>query len=155
MFVAILVATLYLQKPVSDKPLEVDHINSNRSDNRVENLRWVDHKGNMKNAFDNGGCKKIKKPVLMIDPKTNQVIKEFESAMEAGRQMNIDNSNISRACRGDYKTSGGYMWKYKNENQNNSKPIRINRIKGNMNTDMINRILQLFEEFPKDHLISK
>ena len=34
---------------------EVDHINHNRADNRIENLRWVSHSDNGKNKTSNKG----------------------------------------------------------------------------------------------------
>ena len=44
-----LVALAYI--PTDDTTLEVNHKNKNCSDNRVENLEWVDHKKKNINAF--------------------------------------------------------------------------------------------------------
>lgn len=41
-------------------------------------------------------------------------IKEWKSIMEASKELNIDRSGISRACRGVYKQCGGYKWIYIN-----------------------------------------
>ena len=38
---------------------------------------------------------------------------EYESAPEAARQLGIDGSSISKACRGKLKTTGGFRWSYK------------------------------------------
>ena len=46
--VHILVAEAFLEKP--EGKCEVDHINRNRKDNRVENLKWCTHKENMNNT---------------------------------------------------------------------------------------------------------
>ena len=48
-FVHRLVAQTFIPKP-EEKP-EVDHINCNRCDNRVENLRWVTSKENNNNPI--------------------------------------------------------------------------------------------------------
>ena len=36
----------------------------------------------------------------------------FGSLREAERQLDIPATNISKACRGIYKTAGGYYWEY-------------------------------------------
>lgn len=60
--------------------------------------------------------------VIKIDQsiKINQLsidgnfIKEWNSMMEASKELNIDRSGISRACKGTYKQCGGYKWCYTN-----------------------------------------
>lgn len=54
-----------------------------------------------------------KKKVLKYD-KNENFITEYESIRQAGRENNMDDAIISRCCRGKYKTSGGFIWKYKN-----------------------------------------
>lgn len=49
-----LVAELYIPKPESDKELEVDHIDGDRSNNCVSNLRWVTHGENVQHSYDSG-----------------------------------------------------------------------------------------------------
>ena len=44
-----IVAETFIEKPKGYGKVEVDHINRNRQDNRVENLRWVTHKENQAN----------------------------------------------------------------------------------------------------------
>jgi predicted XRE-type DNA-binding protein len=46
-----LVALTWIENP--DNLREVDHINGNRYDNTVDNLRWVSPSTNMKSAYDN------------------------------------------------------------------------------------------------------
>ena len=52
-FVHRLVAYAFL--PLSDKK-EIDHINRIKTDNRVENLRWVDRSVNARNVAKNPNC---------------------------------------------------------------------------------------------------
>ncbi len=54
-----------------------------------------------------------RKPVQMIDPNTNTVIREFISISEAGRKMKINHSNIAMVCQGIRSKAGGYKWRYK------------------------------------------
>ncbi len=39
-------------------------------------------------------------------------IKTWESMHEAERELNIDNTSISRCCKGKVKTAGKYKWEY-------------------------------------------
>lgn len=59
--------------------------------------------------------KALSKPVLQIDPKTNEVIAEFPSVREVQRELGFDFSLISACCRNKphYNTAYGYKWQYK------------------------------------------
>lgn len=52
------------------------------------------------------------KRVAMIDPYANKILKIYDSASEASRLNNLNHSKISRVCRGERKTTGGFLWKY-------------------------------------------
>jgi group I intron endonuclease len=60
-------------------------------------------------------AKQKSKPVLQYDKEGN-LINEFPSAREAGRQLNLSQGNISFCCTGKkyYKSVGGFIFKYKN-----------------------------------------
>lgn len=57
------------------------------------------------------GKPKQGKSILQIDPITNQIINIFSSVTEA--RKNLNNNGIPNALMGISKTSGGYIWKYK------------------------------------------
>ena len=42
-----------------------------------------------------------------------EYIGEWTSASEAGRQLNMNNSSISKSCNGDILSYNGYIWQYK------------------------------------------
>ncbi len=52
------------------------------------------------------------KNVYQYDLEGN-LIDVFISVAEASRKTNITKSGIAKACRGERKQSGGYVWKYK------------------------------------------
>lgn len=53
------------------------------------------------------------KPILQFD-KEEKFIKEWKSIREASNELNIKHSCISNCLSGRYKTSGGFIWRYKN-----------------------------------------
>lgn len=54
-----------------------------------------------------------KKTLLQIDPKTNEVVKEWEAMSDASNELNISKSGISTACSNAGKIYKGFLWKYK------------------------------------------
>ena len=60
------------------------------------------------------------KIVLQIDKNTNEVVKQYYGIGEVERQTGICNQQISKCClkRKGYKTAGGYIWRYADEDTN-------------------------------------
>ena len=111
------VAEAFMPNPYN-KP-EIDHINTIRTDNRVENLRWVTHTENMNNPITHTKSINSKlhhtynmKAVIQTS-KDGTFIQEYKCTREAERATNIDHTVINKCCKGIYKTAGGYIWKYK------------------------------------------
>lgn len=102
--------------------LEVDHINSNKQDNRAENLRWVTRKENIGFNVERGTNSIAKaresidnrKSVVMIDCKTGKEIRRFPSVQEASLFVNgsTNGAHISSVCNGKRAKAYGYMWKH-------------------------------------------
>jgi group I intron endonuclease len=67
-----------------------------------------------KKLYENGYISPVKKTVLQYS--TDMVfIKEWESGAEIERVLGIKRSSVSQCVKGVIKTSGGFIWKYKNK----------------------------------------
>lgn len=55
-----------------------------------------------------------RRAVLQYDQNGN-LIKEWISIGRAGVELNIQEQNLGKVCRGERKTAGGFTWKYKNQ----------------------------------------
>ena len=98
-----MVAETWIPNPNHRK--EVNHINGDKTDNRVENLEWVTHSENMRHAF-RSGLKKIT-PVRIVE--TGEV---FESILECARQIGGSTGHISECLAGKRSTHLGYHFEH-------------------------------------------
>ena len=98
-----LVAEAYIPNPNNYET--VDHIDFDKTNNCVNNLQWMSRGEN---------CRKRRycgtKPVRCIELNTI-----YPSVSEAARSLNLNISCISKVCRGERKTTGGYHWEFVKE----------------------------------------
>lgn len=97
-----LVAATYIPNP-ENKP-EVDHINKNRMDCSVENLRWVTSAENKVTAAYKGS-KKIRTKVKCVE--TGEI---FKSMVQAAEFAGVHRYTINICLLGKQQTAGGYHW---------------------------------------------
>lgn len=91
---------------------QVNHINCNKTDNKINNLEWCDASYNQNHAIKSGRVKVHK--VIQYDLNKN-FIKEWDSIKEIAKYYNKSYSSIISCCLGETKTSNNFIWRYKEE----------------------------------------
>lgn len=131
-----LVAETFIPNPAC-KPT-VDHIDRNRHNNCVSNLRWCSLSENMNNPNTIKHCKELfsndfrnKHCTPIICLKGNTILKHYSSVKEAIAD-GFSGPSISNVCAGRQKSHKGYQWMYLSNYESlvnkskNTLPIQIN-----------------------------
>lgn len=120
-----LIAETFIPNP-ENKPY-IDHINTIRDDNRVENLRWVTPSENnnnpltLKRMLEITNTNEYKKTQSITKSKgvvqytlDGKMLAVFYGGREASRKTGISQISISQCCRNLPKhiSAGGYRWRY-------------------------------------------
>lgn len=112
-----LVAMAFIPNP-NNLPL-VNHKDLNRKNNVVNNLEWCDsvYNANYMDAPKRRGMARrnndtqSKRVCQFL--KDGSLVKEYPSMSEASRITGINVSHICQTCLGNYKSAGGFQWRYK------------------------------------------
>lgn len=114
-----LVAEAFCPNPCPEKFNQVNHIDENKLNNAAQNLEWCDVKYNSNFGTRNDRIAKTlinhpekSKQVEQLD-KHGNLLATYPSINEAERLTRTNHSHICECCQGKLKSTGGYVWRYK------------------------------------------
>lgn len=109
-----LVYTTFAEDIIDFSTYCIDHKDNDALNNRFDNLRKVTHSENVQFGFkEQKAYNNLHKVAAYKDGK---LIGIYNSCREAGRELNLDSSSISKVCRGIYAHTHDYIFKYLENN---------------------------------------
>lgn len=122
------------RKLSEDTKLKISKANKGRHHTEESKRKLsVAHKGKPKSEEFCQNLSDIKSiPVICIETK-----KIYKSATIAGKELGIDNSTISKCCRGDNKEAGGFHWMFIDEYTEEKASEILERTKNNQHRQVM------------------
>ena len=108
-----LVAKHFIINDDPENKILVDHIDNNKLNNKVNNLRWVTQSENI-HSYNQNHKPEMDKPILQYDIDMT-LIKEWKSILEILDNYDFNSSLLYACLNGKYKTAYTYIWNYKDE----------------------------------------
>ena len=130
-----LLARAFIPNP--ENKTAIDHIDTDKTNYALSNLRWVTAKENannpltkqhnklnaqseiaMKKRMETRMAKKTKTSPRRVFQysKDGTFIAEYESSRDAGRKTGVIASAVRGVCKGERYSAGGYIWRYEKIN---------------------------------------
>ena len=124
LFVHRLVAMHFVDNPNIYVNNIVNHLDSDHTNNRADNLEWTTPEGNVEHAVRKGrmkhseerkkhlreACERNGKSVVGVNIKTGEIVRFV--CLNDSRNKGFQPSCVSNCCKGTRETHKGYRWQY-------------------------------------------
>jgi hypothetical protein len=91
-------------------------LDENKSNNKLENLKWTTHSENTNHSLDlHGRISTNYRSRIVLQMKDGIVINEFPSIRQAAIKNEIPKATMSDKCYGRMKQKGEFVWSFKTD----------------------------------------
>lgn len=91
----------------------INHKDEDKQNNHVDNLEFCTHEYNLNYGTRNNRMSQAKKIPILQYTKQGVFIREWDSATDVEKELNISQGDISKCCNNNRKSAGKFIWRYK------------------------------------------
>lgn len=96
----------------------VNHIDSNKLNNNLDNLEWCTNSYNVYHGWHSGNRTHKNKTHVIVKDLNNKLIGEYNSIRECSRELHLDRHKIARVLKGELRKDYlGFYFYYNNNRQ--------------------------------------
>lgn len=91
----------------------INHIDSNKLNNSLDNLEWCTNSYNVKHGWDSGNrTHKNNTKVMVVDVKDPNIKYEFSSIRQLSENLKLDRHKVARILKGEQPNNYDYLFFY-------------------------------------------
>ena len=111
-----LVAETFIKNDNPEEKTEINHLDENITNNNLENLAWVAPYGNIHYGTRSERIAKANGKKVRQYSMDGDLLGVYDSCASAARITGLNRQGINNCALGKTKSSGGYIWKWVDDN---------------------------------------